>query len=398
MLKVIKIIPNTFENASRDKRELSIIQGFGCELLVFCKKNQNNEIIKQNDTVQIFPMTTKPLGSNNKLNILNRIISFFSWSIAIRQQKSYCISCHDLIALGIGWVSTVFLPRDDKPLIVYDSHEFEMGRNSDGTRGVLSNFFIAKIEKFLMHKSALSIMVNDSIADAVFSKHKLKERPTVVRNIPAFWKIDEEVCKETRLKICSQLKISPETFIVMYHGSVIKGRGIENVLQAISSVKNVVFVILGDGDVQYLKSIEKRIIQLGVKESVLMHKAVPLEDLWKYVGAADVGISLTPNTCMNHYYMLPNKLFENIQSMTPIIGSDFPEIRKIINKYDIGLLVDPESIEEISRAIEQMRCDKPMYFRFKENLIKAKAELCWEKESQVLIDAYRKIFKRQNYI
>ncbi|MBS4025867.1 MAG: group 1 glycosyl transferase, partial [Clostridia bacterium] len=94
-----------------------------------------------------------------------------------------------------------------------------------------------------------------------------------------------------------------------------------------------------------------------------------------------------------YYYMLPNKFFENIQSLTPIIGSDFPEIRRIIKGYNIGLCVNPERIDEIANAIEEMRKNREMYSWFKRNLKYAKDELCWENERNVLEEAYGKILR-----
>ena len=89
--------------------------------------------------------------------------------------------------------------------------------------------------------------------------------------------------------------------------------------------------------------------------------------------------------------MLPNKFFENIQSLTPVIVSNFPEVSKIVDEYNIGIKVDPNSIAEIIEAIEKMRYDKILYATFKSNLKKAKEELCWEKEKKVLEQAYEKL-------
>jgi len=92
---------------------------------------------------------------------------------------------------------------------------------------------------------------------------------------------------------------------------------------------------------------------------------------------------------MNHYYMLPNKLFENIQSETPIIGSEFPEIKRIIDEYGVGLYCDPEKIESIVDCIEKLRTNSELYQNIKNNLKVAKSELCWENEKKVIEEAYK---------
>ena len=95
----------------------------------------------------------------------------------------------------------------------------------------------------------------------------------------------------------------------------------------------------------------------------------------------------------SYYYMLPNKFFENIQSETPVIVSDFPAVGTIVDQYEIGIKVDPEVPESIAAAICRMREDKEFYRTCKENLKQAKEELCWENEKKALLEAYQRLAK-----
>jgi len=387
----LKIVISDFNDESRDKRELSVVSQFNTEIIVIAK-GENDEVVDAN-YYEIHRRSIRPLGKYKPLIPLNRLISIIMWSSYSRKLNAHCISCHDLAALFIGWLSTWFIAKSKKPLLVYDSHEFEIERNTYGKRSRLSKLIISKLEKFLMNKCAFSIMVNDSIADEVQRIHGLKERPIVVRNIPNYWNIDESVCRKRRQQFCEQLGIPEDTFIVMYHGGVMPGRGIETILKLTETNKNIAAVVLGYSEKSYLEQLKHMAEELHISKRVLFHSAVNIDDLWQYVGAADVGMVTIPPVSKSYYYMLPNKFFENIQSLTPIIGSDFPEISRIINKYDIGLLVNPENAGEIAEAIEDMRTNREMYTRFKTNLKKAKEELCWENESKVLSKAYESILR-----
>jgi glycosyltransferase involved in cell wall biosynthesis len=386
----LKIVPNEFKNESRNKRELLVVNTFEMNTVIMAKGDNNINFI---DGYRVHRRTTRPLGNHKCLIKLNRIISVFTWASHARRIKPYCISCHDLIALFIGWLSTCFIPKRKKPLLVYDSHEFEIGRNTGTKRNKLTKFTISRLEKFLIKKCAFSIMVNDSIADEVQRIHKLKEKPIIVRNIPAYWDVDEEICKKRKEEFCEKLGLPMDTFLVMYHGGVMPGRGIENLLKAIQRNINVATVILGNGEKEYIEKLKHMVEELQISERVLFHCAVNIDILWQYVGAADIGMVTIPAVSKSYYYMLPNKFFENIQSLTPIIGSDFPEIRRIIKGYNIGLCVNPERIDEIANAIEEMRKNREMYSWFKRNLKYAKDELCWENERNVLEEAYGKILR-----
>ena len=385
----LKIVTSDFKNESRDLRELSVVNAFNVKIMVMAKGEYNS--IYDSNGYTIHRRTTRPLTNVDLLVRINRVVSVFTWALYARSIRPDYISGHDLVALFIGWLSTWFLSKEDKPLLIYDAHEFEIGRNTK--RGKIMKLIIARLEKFLMKKCTFSIMVNDSIADEVQKRYKLRERPIVVRNIPLYWTVDEDICKRRREEICEQLRVSNDTFIAMYHGVIMPGRGIENILASIHRTKGTAMVFLGYGEVSYIEELKRQTKQLKIIDRIVFHDAIPINILWQYVGCVDVGMIVIPPIVKSYYYMLPNKLFENIQSLTPVIGSDFPEIRRIVKGYDIGLLVNPESIDEIVNAIEEMRTNREMYSRFKLNLKKAKEDLYWEKERVILEEAYSKILR-----
>ena len=271
-----------------------------------------------------------------------------------------------------------------KAKLIYDSHEFELGRNTD--RNKLQIFLIKYLERFLIKRCAFSIMVNDSIADEVQKIHKLKQRPIVVRSTPEKWTVDPETVLKHRLAF--QNAFGNDNPILMYHGAVVPGRGIEKMLEVVKAMPQTNAVVLGNGAGPYITGLKQLSEQYGIIQRVLFHPAVSIEELWKYVGAADIGMVTIPSVAQSYYYMLPNKFFESIQSETPIIGSDFPEIRRLVQQYGFGLLCDPESTEDICACVTRMLTDKELYNLCKQKAVKAKEDLCWEKEKLVLQKAY----------
>ncbi len=389
-IKVLKLCAADWKNASRNRRELEVCRELGMEVTVMAK-GLPGDVLRE-DNVQgfrILRMNTRPLGTKAPV-WLNRIISVPVWAHTLRRIPKDIISCCNLTPLLIGWLSTRFTPRKKRPKLVYDSHEFEVARS--GSRGGAMKWAVTHLERFLMKRCAFSVMVNDSIADAVQKLHKLEVRPLVVRNIPPFWQIDEGVCREKKRELCAALGVPEDTFLVMYHGGILRNRGIEALIEQVRRNPHIAGVILGDSQEEaYLLTLQKLTEDKDVASRVFFHKAVPIEELWQYVGAADVGMVVLKNVCMNHFYSLPNKFFENIQSLTPVIASDFPEIGRIVSQYDIGLLCDPDDMDAMAGCIERMRTDAELYGRFKENLRRAKDELCWENERAKLVDAYREI-------
>ena len=394
LLKVVGSWP-----AHRDEKELSAAQEAGFEVAVIAKGKPGDKMrLTEVDSglagmLPVYLCTTRPVSW---LPVpVNRVISFFQWAWYVRRYKADVLSCHNIIALGIGYVSTLFMKKSEAPKLVYDAHEFEIGRNTGGKRGKIATFFIKHAEAFLMKRTAFNIMVNDTIADETMRIHRLKVRPLVIRNVPPKWKLDESAIAEQRRKFIELVPPpSRHNCLVMYHGAVMYGRGIENIIQLLTVNPNVTAIVLGNALVpEYLDSLVKLAEKLNVRDRVIFHPAAPYRELWKYVGAADIEFMALDASCQSYYYALPNKFFESIQALVPYVYSDFPEYRKITLKYDIGLLCNSYDINQVSEQIEKLRTDKELYQTCRNNMRRAKADLCWENEKMPLVNEYRRLLE-----
>ena len=288
-MKVLKICIGTWQNASHDKRELAVCRELGAEVQVIAK----GDVSGQEEMVDGFPvirLSARPLG--NKIPVaINRVVSLLTWASYIRKMKDVdVISGHDLSGLFIGWLSNFF--KKNKAKLIYDSHEFELARSADRSKLVL--FFIKISEKFLMKRSDLSTMVSDSIADEVQRIHNLPVRPTVARNTPYYWELDESWIAETRKEILTAMNLPADTFLVMFHGYYRPHNGIEPMLEAVSRIPGAAAVLVGNSDERRKAELQELCRKWGMEERCYFHPAVPVEELYRFVGAADLGTALLP--------------------------------------------------------------------------------------------------------
>lgn len=388
MTKILKICCSEWRNASRDKRELGLCREMGMEVCVLAKGQEG--LVEDIDGFEVHRKGTRPLGKKIP-NSINRVVSVFTWAKAARKFEADIISGHDLLGLLVGYLSSMFLSDSRRPKLVYDSHEFELGRNKK--RSHLEQAAVKKLEGFLIRHSAFTIVVNDSIADAVQTIYHLEKRPVVVRSTPNLWAIDENETKKMHAYYCEQLGVSTDSFIVMYHGGLLPDRGIETLLQLLSINPNIYGVVLGNGEEAYVKSLYKLAEELKVSSKVLFLPAVPLSELWRYVGAADLGLILIPANCENHRLSLPNKFFENIQAENPIVCPEYPAMSSIVKQYDNGLVFKEKDIVDLSEKVDYLKNNPSDYSEKKKGAKTAKADLCWEKEQEVLQKAYKQLIK-----
>jgi glycosyltransferase involved in cell wall biosynthesis len=130
--------------------------------------------------------------------------------------------------------------------------------------------------------------------------------------------------------------------------------------------------------------------RLGVSDRVHFLPAVPFEELAEWTCSADVGVQLLQNTCANHYTTDSNKLFEYAMAGLPVIASNFPEIRKILDDWEFGIAVDPADQDAVLEAILRLANDSDLRARYADAASRAAVQLDWSSQVPALLDAYRR--------
>jgi glycosyltransferase involved in cell wall biosynthesis len=252
-----------------------------------------------------------------------------------------------------------------KPLI-FDAHEMFPETPEVIDRKVVK-WVWTKIEDCIFPHLKQAYTVCQSIADIYNSRYKINMK--VVRNIPLAGKTT--VANPT---------IYPEgKKVLLYQGAVNTGRGIEWIIDAMPFLDGFVFYVVGDGDV--LEELKARVRSRRLEDRVIFTGRIPFEQLPDYTQNADIGINLLENRGLNYYYSLPNRIFDYIRHHIPVLSVDFPEIRRIVSRYDIGVLVNHFEPEFLAQTLRQMI----VRGKNEEGFATANAELRWENESQTIL-------------
>jgi len=149
-------------------------------------------------------------------------------------------------------------------------------------------------------------------------------------------------------------------------------------------VPDVALVFVGDG--RQRQSLEAA--ASDIRERVHFVGQVPLVELPAWTASADVGVQTLRNTCLNHYSTDSNKLFEYVMGGLPVIASDFPEIRAIVTGFELGVLVDPDSVQEISQAIAGLVEYPARLEQLRANALKARGSLDWRSQVPAFLAVY----------
>ncbi len=265
--------------------------------------------------------------------------------------------------------------------LIYDSHELfcevpELVHTPTKKR------IWEKVEKSIVPKLKYCITVNKSIANWFEEKYKVKFN--VVRNIGNPPTI-------TKIKSREELGLPTDKKIVLIQGSGINiQRGAEETVEAFQYINDAVLYIIGGGDV--IEQLKQMVKELKLENKVFIKGKMPADELYHYTANVDLGLTIDKDNNINYHFSLPNKLFDFINASVPILSTPLPEIKAVIDAYNIGDFIQSHEPKHIASKIEEM-LNSTNYNTWKENTKKAKLENNWQEEKKVLASIIQQIEK-----
>jgi glycosyltransferase involved in cell wall biosynthesis len=177
---------------------------------------------------------------------------------------------------------------------------------------------------------------------------------------------------------------------IIYQGAVNEGRSFETLIPAMKNV-NAQLLIFGTGNF-FDKAVKLAAIH-GVSHKIIFKgKAEPIV-LRKYTDEALIGVTLFENKGLSNYYSLANRFFDYIQSYVPQLCVDYPVYRSINDKYNVAVLIDGLSADNIARQLNELIENKEKWQKLNLNCLEAAKELNWQNEEKKLLAFYKNIFK-----
>ena len=138
--------------------------------------------------------------------------------------------------------------------------------------------------------------------------------------------------------------------MIIYQGALNIGRGLELIISTMQFLDEFVLIMAGEGDISLqLKELTK---ELGMDDRVEFAGRYQPDALYLITCSCDLGISLEEDRGLNYRYALPNKLFDYIQARIPVLCSDLPEMRQIVENYNVGISTgerDPGKTQSVPR-------------------------------------------------
>jgi glycosyltransferase involved in cell wall biosynthesis len=210
-----------------------------------------------------------------------------------------------------------------------------------------------------------------------------RRRTVVVQNFPRLRDVGNTTASE------SNRNDDVHENVVVYVGNVFARRGAVEMVQAVGHLPSSLqarLVIAGRFVPASLESQLQSLDGWSRVETTGWLDREQLRDVWRRARVALVMFHPLPE----HQRAYPNKLFEAMAAGVPLVASDFPLWRRIVEDAECGLLVDPMQPVAIAKAIEFLLANPVEAERMGQaGRAAVRDTYHWEREATKLLDMYR---------
>jgi len=156
--------------------------------------------------------------------------------------------------------------------------------------------------------------------------------------------------KENQEECRKKLNLPLDKKIVLYTGHLYEWKGATTLAASSVSLDEDTFIIFVGGTKEDIERFKSEILNLKSKIWVVGHR--PHGEIPYWLKAADVLV--LPNSAkeeISKFWTSPIKMFEYMASKRPIMASDLPSIREILNENN-SILVEPDNPEVLAEGIK----------------------------------------------
>ncbi len=350
-------------------KEAKTLMKAGYDVTLIAQHNKNENV----DGIRIIPLPEP----RNRLERMTKTVCML-FNIALREKPAIC-HFHDPELIPIGIILKLLGKK-----VIYDVHEDYGKQNLYKTYiPVAIRKPVAKLVSFI-EKIASKFFDRIIVATDDILKNFITHKGSVaIRNFPVLTNFGE-----------IQKKRNNQMFAPIYIGALAETRGITQIVEAMEYFdiqKNIKLILCGGFSP---KSYEKKVRCLKGFERVEYLGYIKHTKVTEYLAQADVGIVCFHPT-LSHINSMPNKLFEYMCAGIPVVASNFPLWKKIIERNKCGICVNPLEPREIAKAIEYLmeHSDEAqkMGANGKEAILQ---KYNWENESKKLLKVYEELCKK----
>jgi len=233
----------------------------------------------------------------------------------------------------------------------------------------------------LLKRANWMIITNNFIKNQ-FVKHKFDANKILVA--PNGVDLEKFDIKENQEECRKKLNLPLDKKIVLYTGHLYEWKGVTTLAASSVSLDEDTFIIFVGGTKEDIERFKSEILNLKSKIWVVGHR--PHSEIPYWLKAADVLV--LPNSAkeeISKFWTSPIKMFEYMASQRPIISSDLPSIREILNGQNC-IFCQPGDAEDLAKKIKQVLNNPTLGEKLAGQAYQDVLQYSWDKRARKILE------------
>ena len=282
------------------------------------------------------------------------------------------IIVHDPFPLALS----LMIAKKSGAKVLLDAHEYTPRQYEDQW---IHRYFFMKIWDLLcrqyLPKADAIITVCDGIAEEYDKNYGVHCK--VITNASYYSDLRPKAPDKNRIKM-------------IYHGAVHPSRKTEDMISLMDHLDDrfhLDLMLVKDSSRYFRKLCEL----VKTHPRVSLRDPVPMPDIPERINEYDIGLFLLSPETFSYRMALPNKLFEFIQGRLAVAIWPSPEMAKVVNEYNCGIVSEDFTVESMARKLNALSTDDIVGYKM--NSHKAAGYLCAEKNKDMLLNIVEKLLR-----
>ncbi len=282
----------------------------------------------------------------------------------ILKLKKFKFAKEDIIYTRNPEIAYMFKMKGNK--VVFEAHNWP-----DSKRGLYKKL-IKKVDKI--------IVITKSLKEKYIENGTSDEKILVAPDGVDLKKFDIDLSKEDAR---NNLKLPLDKKIIVYTGNLLKWKGVDTLIEAGKLLKDDSLIYIVGGSEPYLKEYKEKtekcanISIIGIR----LHSEIPI-----WLKAAD--ILVLPNSGkekISKNYTSPLKMFEYMASKRPIVASDLPSIREVLNEKNV-VFVEVDKPESLAKGLKEVLQNKYLVDILQKQAFSDVQDYTWVKRAKNILE------------
>jgi glycosyltransferase involved in cell wall biosynthesis len=188
----------------------------------------------------------------------------------------------------------------------------------------------------------------------------------------------------------TQLGLPQDRKIITYIGHLFPVKGVDVLFDAHRYLQNGEVIYFVGGTDEDIERFRQKWRDAGSPASIVVAGRKPHQEMPLWLRAADIlSIPNTAKEAAGSYESSPSKLIEYMASGTPVVASDVPGIRDVVEE-DMAYFVEPDNAHAIAGAVHEILANPSEAAARAASTREAAKNLSWDKRAERIIEFIKK--------